>query len=79
MDTQLATLIGPLSVNGVLSRRAKGPPMGRGVAPHASSDMFKGPVHSSSATTDVSHAEAQEHRDMESRKPSVGTVRSSSI
>lgn len=43
-DTQIATLSGPLSVNGVASRRAKAPKMSGGIAAHASSDMFKSPV-----------------------------------
>ena len=43
-DTHAPTMIEPLSINGVPARRAKGPPMARGVAPHSTSDMFKGPV-----------------------------------
>ena len=43
-DTQVATFSGPLSVNGVSTRRAKAPKMPGGLAPHASSDMFKSPV-----------------------------------
>lgn len=43
-DTHAVTVIGPLSVNGVPSRRAKAPQMAKGVAPHTSSDVFKGPV-----------------------------------
>ena len=46
-DTQAATLSGPLSINGVHTRRAKAPKMPGGVAPHASSDMFKSPVSQS--------------------------------
>jgi aromatic amino acid aminotransferase I len=44
-DTQLATFSGPLSVNGVPARRAKAPKISGGIAPHASSDMFKSPGH----------------------------------
>ena len=43
-DTHAATVFEPLSVNGVQARRAKGPPMARGVAPFTNSDFFKGPV-----------------------------------
>lgn len=43
-DTQVATLFGPLSVNGVPARRAKAPKMSAGIAANASSDMFKSPV-----------------------------------
>ena len=41
-DTEPATLIGPLDVNGVQSRREKGPKLIGGLAAAASSEMFKG-------------------------------------
>ncbi|KAK4698082.1 hypothetical protein P7C71_g90, partial [Lecanoromycetidae sp. Uapishka_2] len=44
MDTQIATLVDRLSVNGVAARRSKAPKIGGGIAAHASSDMFKNPV-----------------------------------
>ena len=47
MDTQTATLSDRLSVNGVMARRSKAPRISGGIAAHASSDMFKGPVRSS--------------------------------
>ena len=43
-DNQAVTFSDPLSVNGVFTRRAKAPKMSGGLAAHASSDMFKGPV-----------------------------------
>ena len=43
-DTQIATFLDRLSVNGVSARRSKAPKMGGGIAAHASSDMFKSPV-----------------------------------
>ena len=46
-DTQVATFSGPLSVNGVSTRRAKAPKMFGGIAAHASSDMFKSVVRDS--------------------------------
>ena len=48
MDTQSATFSDRLSVNGVAARRSKAPKMAGGIAAHASSDMFKGPVRLSS-------------------------------
>ena len=44
MDTQSATFSDRLTVNGVAARRSKAPKMAGGIAAHASSDMFKGPV-----------------------------------
>jgi hypothetical protein len=43
-DTHTATIIGKLSINGVPGRRAKAPQMPPGVAPHTSSEVFKGSV-----------------------------------
>ena len=43
-DIQAETFSGPLSVNGVSTRRAKAPKMSGGIAAHASSDMFKSSV-----------------------------------
>ena len=48
-DTQIATFSDKLSVNGVPARRSKAPKINGGVAAHASSDMFKSPVRTSSA------------------------------
>jgi hypothetical protein len=44
VDTQIATLFGPLSINGIPSRRAKAPKLNGGLAAVTSSDMFKSPV-----------------------------------
>ena len=70
-DTHAATMIEALSINEVPARRTKGAPMARGVAPHTSSDMFKGPV----SGFDVSR-ERTDARDSNtiSPKPSDGTV-----
>ena len=46
-DTQIATFFDKFSINGVAARRSKAPAIGRGIAAHASSDMFKSPVRSS--------------------------------
>ena len=43
-DTQVATISGPLSVNGVSARRNKAPKMDGGLVAASSSEMFKGPV-----------------------------------
>ena len=43
-DTHAVTILEPLRVNGVPSRRSKSAQMAKGVAPHTSSDVFKGPV-----------------------------------
>lgn len=43
-DTQVATITGPFSINGVSARRAKAPQIDGGLVAHASSEMFKGPV-----------------------------------
>ena len=40
-DAQAAALVDRLSVNGVETRRLKAPKIGKGIAAHASSDMFK--------------------------------------
>ncbi|KAL8894740.1 MAG: hypothetical protein Q9192_004083 [Flavoplaca navasiana] len=42
-DTQAATFIDRLSLNGVSARRRKAPPVSTGLATYASSDMFKSP------------------------------------
>ncbi|MCJ1378163.1 Aromatic/aminoadipate aminotransferase 1 [Xylographa soralifera] len=42
-DTQVATISGPLSVNGVPARRNKAPKMDGGLVAASSSEMFKGP------------------------------------
>lgn len=42
-DTQAATFFERLSINGVEARRRKNPPVATGLAPYASSDMFKSP------------------------------------
>ena len=47
-DTQAETFSGSLRVNDVPNRRTKGTKMPGGIAPHASSDMFKGPVREAS-------------------------------
>ncbi|MCJ1334741.1 Aromatic/aminoadipate aminotransferase 1 [Bachmanniomyces sp. S44760] len=44
-DTHVATLTGPLTVNGVPARRAKSVKIAGGIAAHASSEMFKSPGH----------------------------------
>ena len=43
-DTEAATIVSRLSVNGVQARRSKAPKLASGVAPQATSEMFKGPV-----------------------------------
>ena len=43
-DTQAATFVDRLSVNGVETRRLKAQRIGGGIAAYASSDMFKSPV-----------------------------------
>ena len=43
-DIQAATFSDRMSVNGVEARRSKHAPISKGVAAHASSDMFKTPV-----------------------------------
>ncbi|KAL8640091.1 MAG: hypothetical protein Q9228_002949 [Teloschistes exilis] len=42
-DTQAATLVESLGINGVKARRNKAPPVSIAVATYASSEMFKGP------------------------------------
>ena len=48
-DTQAAAFIDRLSVNGVETRRSKAPRIGGGIAAHASSDMFKSLVWTTSS------------------------------
>lgn len=44
MDTQLTNPSVGLTIDGVAARRSKSKLMSWGIAAHASSDMFKGPV-----------------------------------
>lgn len=71
MDTQVATFADKLSVNGVPARRSKGTKIGLGIAAHASSDMFKGPVSIPRATEALL---TDAPRIMESQKPRDGIV-----
>lgn len=48
-DTQIATFYDKLSVNGVAARRSNAPAISGGLAPYASSDMFKSPASSANA------------------------------
>ena len=72
-DTQAAVRIGPLSIDGVPSRRLKAAKMASGVAPFASSDMFKGPV-SSCFVSRVKIQRLMYYRFKINRRQSVGTV-----
>ena len=76
MDTHINTFSDGLSVNGVAARRCKAPRMSGGIAAHASSDMFKGPVRTSNKPKfkgDVLCADRYE----ENQKLRGGIVRSS--
>ena len=42
-DTEVATFVSSNSINGVMARRQKAPALPRGLAPFATSDMYKGP------------------------------------
>ena len=48
-DKQITTFSDKLSINGIPARRSKTPKISGGIAAHASSDMFKGPVKTSGA------------------------------
>ena len=76
MDTQIATFSDGLSVNGVAARRSKAPKMVGGIAAHASSDMFKGPVRLS-PTPGLKGDGLTYNRDAENQKLKGGIVRSS--
>lgn len=73
-DTQTATFLGPLSVNGVPARRAKAPQISGGIAAHASSDMFKSPVSHASDSI-FRWPFLMLARVMASRKQNAGIVR----
>ncbi|KAL8934376.1 MAG: hypothetical protein Q9216_005942 [Gyalolechia sp. 2 TL-2023] len=66
-DTQAATFIERLSINGVQARRSKNPPVATGLAPYASSDMFKTPGYDKAKAKRWDHRLTQESK---SRKPS---------
>ncbi|KAL8711918.1 MAG: hypothetical protein Q9225_007033 [Loekoesia sp. 1 TL-2023] len=66
-DTQAATFIERLSINGVQARRSKHPPVSTAIAAHASSDMFKSPGHGKPNAKRWDHILAEESK---SRRPS---------
>ena len=61
-DTQVATITGPLSVNGVAARRAKGTKISGVVVEHSSSEMFKGPGHGKPKAKRWDHRLSQESK-----------------
>ena len=74
-DTQTAAFVDRLSVNGVETRRSKAPRIGGGVAAHASSDMFKSLVWTtSSRKMDRQRLVIDSGRVMASLKQSDGIV-----
>ena len=67
-DTQAATFVSRVDINGVQARRGKAPKLAPGVAPHASSDMFKGPASGKPKAKRWDHYLTEESK---SRKPST--------
>ncbi|MCJ1477539.1 Aromatic/aminoadipate aminotransferase 1 [Lambiella insularis] len=67
-DTQVATISGPLSINGVSARRAKAPQIDGGLVARASSEMFKGPGHGKPQSKRWDHRLSEECK---SRKPTA--------
>lgn len=76
IDTEIGTFSDGLSVNGVAARRSMAPKMAGGIAAHASSDMFKGPVRLS-PTSCLKVDGLTYNRDAENQKLRGGIVRSS--
>lgn len=66
-DTQAATFIERLSINGVQARRSKHPPVSTAIAAHASCDMFKSPGYGKPKAKRWDHILNEESK---SRRPS---------
>lgn len=61
-DTQIATFQSPVSINGVMTRRTKAAKLPAGVAPFATSEMYKGPQHGKPAAKRWDHYFTEEAR-----------------